>query len=49
MHQTPRDAVIGEYVQVLKMPTIGREYLALARQARDGGWAYEDRSISSGL
>ena len=24
------------------MPAIGREYPALARQARDGGWAYED-------
>jgi DNA replication protein DnaC len=31
-----------EDVKVLKMPAIGREYLALARQARDGGWAYED-------
>jgi DNA replication protein DnaC len=42
MSQTPRDAVMHEYVKVLKMPTIGREYPALARQARDGGWAYED-------
>lgn len=24
------------------MPAIGREYLGLARQARDGGWPYED-------
>ena len=27
---------------MLKMPAIGREYQALSRQARDGGWAYED-------
>jgi DNA replication protein DnaC len=42
MSQTPRDAVIHEYVKVLKMPAIGREYLALARQAREGGWEYEE-------
>jgi hypothetical protein len=42
MNQTPRDAVIHEYVKVLKMPAIGREYLALARHARDGGWEYEE-------
>jgi DNA replication protein DnaC len=42
MSQTPRDAVMHEYVKVLKRPAIGREYLALARQARDGGWEYEE-------
>jgi DNA replication protein DnaC len=42
MSQTPRDAVRHAYVKVLKMPAIGREYAALARHARDGGWAYED-------
>lgn len=42
MNQTPRDAVIHEYVKDLKMPAIGREYLALARHARDGGWEYEE-------
>ena len=42
MSQTPRDAVIHEYVKVLKIPAIGREYPALARQARDGGWEYEE-------
>ena len=42
MNQTLRDAVIHEYGKVLKMPALGREYPALARQARDGGWAYED-------
>jgi hypothetical protein len=35
MSQTPRDAVIHEYVKVLKMPAIGHEYPDLARQARD--------------
>jgi hypothetical protein len=34
--------VIHEYVKVLKMPAIGREYAALARHARDGGWGYEE-------
>jgi DNA replication protein DnaC len=42
MHQTPRDAVLHEYVKVLKMPAIGREYPGLARQARDGGWEDEE-------
>jgi DNA replication protein DnaC len=42
MSQSPRAAVIQEYVKMLKMPAIGREYQALSRQARDGGWAYED-------
>jgi DNA replication protein DnaC len=35
-------AVIGEWLKALKLPTIGREYPALARQAREEGWAYED-------
>src|SRR5262249_5790135 len=42
MSQTPRDAVIHEYVKVLKIPAIGREYPALARQARDGAWEYDE-------
>lgn len=37
-----RDAVIAEYVKVLKMPSLGREVASLARQARDEGWPYED-------
>jgi DNA replication protein DnaC len=37
-----RDAVIAQYTKALKMPTLGREYAALARQARDEGWPYED-------
>jgi len=39
---TPRDAVIAEYIKQLRVPTLGREYPALARQARDEGWPYED-------
>ncbi len=35
-------AVIQEQLKILKMPAIGREYIGLARQARDGGWPYED-------
>src|SRR5919199_2507040 len=42
MSQTPRDAVIHEYVKGLKMPAIGRVYPALARQARDEGWECEE-------
>lgn len=42
MTQGARQAVIQEQLKVLKMPAIGREYLGLARQARDGGWPYED-------
>lgn len=36
------DAVIQEQVKMLKLPAIGRAYAALARQARDGGWSYEE-------
>jgi DNA replication protein DnaC len=39
---TPRDAVMSAYVKVLKRPTLGREFRALARQARDGGWEDEE-------
>jgi len=42
MSDVARDAVIGEYVKALRIPTIGRRYAALSRQARDGGWPYED-------
>ena len=42
MTQSARHAVIQEQLKILKMPAIGREYLGLARQARDGGWPYED-------
>jgi DNA replication protein DnaC len=42
MNQSVSQAVIEEYLKLLRMSTINREYPALARQARDGGWAYED-------
>lgn len=37
-----REAVLQEYLRTLKLPGAAREYQALARQARDGGWAYEE-------
>lgn len=37
-----REAVIAEYLKGLKLPAFAAEYAALARQAREGGWDYED-------
>jgi DNA replication protein DnaC len=37
-----REAVIAEYLKVLKLPAFASEYQGLVRQARDGGWDYED-------
>lgn len=37
-----REAVLTEHLRTLKLPGLAREYPALARQARDGGWAYEE-------
>lgn len=37
-----RQAVLAEHLHTLKLPGIAHEYEALARQARDGGWAYEE-------
>lgn len=37
-----RDAVLQEQLRTLKLPGVAREYPALARQAREGGWAYEE-------
>lgn len=42
MSEAARDAVIAEHLQMLKLPAIRRSYEALARQANDGGWAYQD-------
>lgn len=42
MSQTVRNAVIAQYTKELRLPAVGCEYLALARQAQDGGWAYEE-------
>lgn len=42
MSDAVRDAVIHEHLQTLKLPAVKRSYEALARQANDGGWAYQD-------
>lgn len=42
MSTAARNAVIHEHLQTLKLPAFRRSYEALARQACDGGWAYED-------
>jgi DNA replication protein DnaC len=42
MSEAARDAVLAEQLQTLKLPAIRRSYEALARQANDGGWAYQD-------
>jgi DNA replication protein DnaC len=42
MSEATCEAVILEYCKGLKMPAAAREYKALARQAQDGAWNYED-------
>lgn len=42
MSEAARDAVLAEHLQTLKLPAIRRSYEALARQANDGGWPYQD-------
>lgn len=42
MSEAAREAVIAEHLQTLKLPAVRRSYEALARQANDGGWAYQD-------
>jgi hypothetical protein len=37
-----REAVIAEYLRALKLPAFASEYQGLVRQARDGGWDYEE-------
>ncbi len=37
-----RAAVMAEYIKALKLPSLGRNYPELARQAREEGWDYED-------
>lgn len=37
-----REAVLSEHLRGLKMPGAAKEYQGLARQARDGGWDYEE-------
>jgi len=36
------NAVIKEQVKALKVPAIGKSYVALARQAAEDGWSYEE-------
>ena len=42
MSSAARDAVLQQYCKELKMPAVLRECPRLSRQARDGGWPYED-------
>lgn len=42
MSRAATEAVIAEHAKVLKLPAFAREYAGLGRQAREGGWAYED-------
>lgn len=42
MSDAAREAVIKEHCRELRIPAVLREYPALARQARDGGLAYEE-------
>lgn len=42
MSESARAAVIEEHCRQLKLPTMLREYPALARQAASGGWPFED-------
>lgn len=42
MSDAARDAVLAEQCRELKLPAVLREHPALARQARDAGWPYED-------
>ena len=37
-----RDAVLQAHCRELKLPRVGREYEALARQARADGWDYSE-------
>lgn len=42
MSNAAQAAVIEEYCRELKAPALLREHTALARQAADGGWPYEE-------
>ena len=42
MSDAARNAVILEYTKTLRLPTVGREYPAVSRHARDDGWPYEE-------
>jgi DNA replication protein DnaC len=42
MSQKLQQAVIGEYLKELRLPSFARRYEELARQAASSGWSYED-------
>ena len=42
MNQSVLNAVIQGHTRYLKMPTIGREYVSIARRAGDDGWSFEE-------
>src|ERR1700761_5158999 len=42
MNEAAQAAVIQEHCKELKLAAVVRDYATLCRQARDGGWAYED-------
>lgn len=42
MSEAMREAVIEQHCRELKLPTVLREYPALARQGADGGWRHEE-------
>lgn len=42
MSDALRDAVLSQHAKTLRLPAVAREYPALARQAREEGWPYED-------
>lgn len=42
MSEAVREAILHEHLQTLKLPAVRRSYEALARQANDGGWAYQE-------
>ncbi len=42
MNTAARDATMQAYCRELKTPALYREHAALARQARDDGWDYEE-------
>jgi len=42
MSEAVLDAIIRGHARYLKMPTIARDYVAVARRARDDGWSFED-------
>ena len=42
MSDSVLSAVIQGHSRVLRLPTMARQFEAVARRARDGTWAYEE-------